>query len=74
MLFSLIVLALPITIIGANFDEESREQQRINERRRRADKRNVHVRSHAEECRRLRPWQGWLKAAASHTAQWGGVR
>lgn len=43
MMSGLIVLTLPITIIGANFDEESREQQRINERRRRADKRKAHA-------------------------------
>ena len=44
----LIVLTLPITIIGANFDDESREQQRINERRRRAENRRAHARSLAE--------------------------
>jgi len=43
MMSGLIVLTLPITIIGANFDEESREQQRINERRRRADNRKAHA-------------------------------
>lgn len=48
MMSGLIVLTLPITIIGANFDEESREQHRINERRRRAENRKVHTElSHA---------------------------
>ena len=40
----LIVLTLPITIIGANFDEEAREQQRINDRQRRALARLPNVR------------------------------
>ena len=40
----LIVLTLPITIIGANFDDEAREQQRINDRQRRALARLPNVR------------------------------
>lgn len=38
------MLTLPITIIGANFDEEAREQQRINDRQRRALARLPNVR------------------------------
>ena len=34
MLFSLIVLALPITIIGANFDEEYRASKKLEHERR----------------------------------------
>lgn len=38
------MLTLPITIIGANFDDEAREQQRINDRQRRALARLPNVR------------------------------
>lgn len=43
MMSGLIVLTLPITIIGANFDEEAREQQRLNERSKRAAARRPSV-------------------------------
>merc|ERR1711988_1424839 len=35
MISGIVVLSVPITVIGANFDEETREQHRINQLRKR---------------------------------------